>query len=413
MNATRRPVIDLRIVSDRPSFVAEVQTLATEADGVRARVLEGGDRPGSASAALAALAENAAAALLIDATSDGRGALEIVRTIFERHPSLRVVVAGPASDPALILESQRAGASEFLPVPFDRQTLLETLQRLRRRAAPEASLASMERGRILTFLGSKGGCGTTTVASNLAVTLARQGHPTVLVDLDLTAGDASVLLDLTPAFGVPDVVQNAHRLDRELLNGMVVKHSSGLEVLCAGEDPERAGEVGARHVGPILAFLRDQYKCVVVNARDAFDPVGAAAAQHADAVHLVTSVDLLALRRAQWSLRRLSQEGIAPEVLRLVVNRYEKNPHISLDEAEKVLGLKVTWTIPADARTVHHAVHEGLPAVSASRNGLHAAFEEYAGRLFARPKSAAPARRTLLSLFTAPARRPAAEGGAL
>ena len=411
MKTTGLTVIDLRIVSDRPAFAAEVQRLAGEADGVRSRVLDGGFRPGSAAACLSALQEEAAAVILIDAGADAASALALVRQIFERQPSPRVIVAGPATDPALILDSQRAGAGEFLPVPFDRKSLMETVQRLRRRVAPEAGASTVDRGRILTFLGSKGGCGTTTVASNLAVTLARHGHRTLLVDLDLTAGDVAVLLDLVPSFGVPDVVQNAHRLDPELLAGMVMKHRSGLEVLCAGEDPERAAEVAASRMAPVLAFLREQYACVVVNARDAFDPLAAAAAQHADAVHVVTTLDLLALRRAQWSLQHLAHEGIASDVLRLVINRHEKNPYISLDEAEKVLGMKVACTIPADPRSVRHALHEGVPAVSANRNGLHAAFENYAGRLVARPRTAAaPVRRSLLGLFTA-ARRPVAEGG--
>jgi pilus assembly protein CpaE len=297
-------------------------------------------------------------------------------------------------------------------VPFDRKGLTEALRRLGRRVAPDGGATPGGRGRIVTFLGSKGGCGTTTVAANLAVTMARQGHQTILVDLDLTGGDLAVLLDLVPSFGVPDVVENAHRLDRDLLNGMVMKHASGLEVLCAGEDPERAAGVDASRLAPVLAFLRDHYECVVLNTKDAYDPLAAAAAQHADAVHLVTSLDLLALRRAQWAISRLTREGIAAELFRLVVNRYEKNPYVTLEEAEKVLGMKVAWTIPADPRTVRQALHEGLPAVTASRNGLHSAFEEYAGRLSVKSQPAAAPRRGLLGLFSAPARRRVAEGGA-
>jgi pilus assembly protein CpaE len=410
MKTTHPQVIELTVVSDRPAFASEVRRAAGGADGVRVGVLERGAGPASAADCLALIEARPAAVLLIDAGDDPGKAILLAQGIFERQPTPRIMVAGPGSDPSLILGAQRAGASEYLPVPFDRESLLDALQRVWKRVAPEAGGGSRGRGRIATFLGSKGGCGTTTVAANLAVTLATQGHPTLLVDLDLSAGDLAILMDLTPAFGVPDVVQNVHRLDRELLNGMVLKHRSGLEVLCSGEDPERAGEVDPSRVAPVLAFLRGQFECVVVNARDAFDPLAMAAAQHSDTVHLVAWLDLLALRRAQWSLRRMSQAGIADDVLRLVINRYEKNPYISLAEAEKVLAMKVAWTIPSDPRAVRHALNEGIPAVSASRNGLSASFREYASRFAGQRRPAAPAPRRFLGLF--PSARPVpAEGG--
>jgi len=408
MKKSQTSIIDLMIVSERPAFAVDLKRLLTEADPVRLGVLEIGAKRGGAAACLAALEARDMAVLLIDAASDAAAALLLARQIFDRLPSPRVIVAGPGSDAALILGAQRAGASEFLPSPFDRVSLMDALQRLRRRVAPESGAAGQGRGRIFTFLGSKGGCGTTTVATNLAVTLARRGQTTLLVDFDLTAGDVALLLDLTPSFGVADVLENVHRLDRDLLNGMILTHKSGLRVLCASEDPDRATDVDPSRLPAVLAFLREQFECVIVNTRDAFDPIALTAATHADAAHVVACLDLLSLRRTQWALRRLTQAGIPAELLRLVINRYDKDPYISLGEAEQVLGMKVAWTIPADLRTVRGALNEGIPAVSASRNGLHASFETYGSGLVGPAKTAAPARRRLLGLFSSPGAKPSA-----
>ncbi|HEV8375753.1 MAG TPA: hypothetical protein VGR38_05900, partial [Candidatus Polarisedimenticolia bacterium] len=239
--------------------------------------------------------------------------------------------------------------------------------------------------------------------TNLAVTLVSGGHSTLLVDLDLSAGDAALLLNLSPTFTVSDAVQNTHRMDRELLNGMVLKHVSGLEVLSASENPEKAAGMDPVRIAQLLGFLRDHYDCVVVNTGDVSHPVTQAALAQADLVHVVTTLDLLALRRTQWCLRRLDQAGIARELVRLVVNRYDRNPYISLDEAEKVLELKVSWTVPLDGRSIPEALNDGIPFMSRNHNGLATCFEKYAAALVPSGESHPPAspggKKKVLGIF--------------
>src|SRR5262249_33433971 len=377
MSASKAVVTELMVLSDRPAFLAAAGQAVTEADGVRVAALEGGPRKSSVNASLTVL-QARPSILLVDAAVAPDAVLDLVREICDRQPSARVLVAGAAGDSDLILRSQRAGASEFLPVPLERKALLDAIHRIWRRMAPETQVGARKRGRVLPFLGTKGGCGATTVATNLAVTLAKGGHSTILIDLDLSAGDISLLLNLRPSFSVLDVVQNLHRLDRDLLNGMTVKHESGLEVLAASENPERSSGVQPADVTRILRFLKEQFDCVVINTRDASDPLALAAVNESDLIHVVSCLDVLSLRRAQWALKRMAEFGLSRDLIRLVISRYEKNPHISLEEAEKILDLKVAWTIPADPRAVNEALNEGIPFVVRNRNGLHSCFATYA-----------------------------------
>ncbi len=416
MKHSKPPSTDLMVVTDRPDFLAEVRKAVGEGDGVRVGALDGSPRPSGLGACLASLDTRSSSILLIDAGVDPAAAFLLLQEIFDRQPSPRVFVAGPASDPEMILRALRAGASEFLPVPLDRRNLLDAIQRLWRRVAPEAGAASRKRGQILPFVGSKGGCGTTTVATNLAVTLAARGRTTLLVDLDLGAGDVALLLNLNPTFGIADVVENAHRLDRDLLNGMVLKHVSGLEVLPASENPDRAVEVDPSKIAHVLNFLREQFDYVLVNTPSALDPLAHAAFTQADLIHVVACLDLLSLRRAQWAMRRISQMGVPKDLVRLVVNRFDRNPYVSQEEAEKILDLKVAWTIPADTRTVLEALNEGIPFVSRTQNGLFTCFDQYAGRLAPDARPAAPGarpRRKILGLFAPRNLKQPKEGGAL
>jgi len=145
----------------------------------------------------------------------------------------------------------------------------------------------------------------------------------------------------------------------------------------------------------------------VINTRDASDALALAAVNESDLIHVVSCLDLLSLRRAQWTLKRMGQFGLARDLIRLVISRYEKNPHISLEEAEKILDLKIAWTIPADPRAVNDALNEGIPFVHRNRNGLHSCFETYAGRVVdgEAPAPAAADRRGLRRLFSGRARR--------
>ena len=410
MTATKIPFTELMIVSDRPAFLAETRQVMGGAEGVGIASVKASPRPSGLAACLASLDSRKGSVLLIDAQADPSEALLLAQAIFDRQPSSRVFLAGSAADPDLILRALRAGAGEFLPVPLDRRTLLEAIQRLWRRMVPDASESARKRGRVFLFLGAKGGCGTTTLATNLAVTLATRGHSTLLVDLDLAAGDVTLMLNLNASFTLADVVQNAHRMDRDLLSGMVVKHVSGLEVLAAGENPERSSEMDPARIGPLLGFLRDQYECVVVNTRGAEDPFTQAAVNQADLIHLVSCLDFLSLRRAQWALRRLTQSGLSREMIRVVINRYERNPYITLEEAEKVLDRKVAWTVPQDTKAAQEALNEGSPLVSRNRNGILSSFETYAATLAAHGEGQEPApRKKFFGLV--PARPAAHEAG--
>src|SRR6266571_2542414 len=103
---------------------------------------------------------------------------------------------------------------------------------------------------------------------------------------------------------------------------MILKHASGLEVLSASENPDRALDVEPLQITQILNFLRDQFECIVVNTGDPTGPLALAAVGQADLIHVVSCLDLLALRRAQWALRRIARFGLHRDLLRLVINRY-------------------------------------------------------------------------------------------
>jgi pilus assembly protein CpaE len=155
---------------------------------------------------------------------DPNQGIDLVGKLTQANPESVVVPAGSTADSALILRAIRAGAREFLPLPSEPADVLETITRLVR-GRNESQTAEATGARIVSVTGAGGGIGCTTLAVNLATTLAaRKDQETILLDLDLIFGSVDAFLDITPDHTLTHVIQNFQRLDLTLLKRSVIRH---------------------------------------------------------------------------------------------------------------------------------------------------------------------------------------------
>jgi pilus assembly protein CpaE len=374
----------LFLITSRTDFATEIDRVLAGAASPRLAGKTG--LPGGAQAGLEALRSGAASALLLDLDGDPAEAMRLLRDVVTSAPDARVLAASARREPDLILEAMRAGAADFLSMPMDRQGLEDALGRALRRGGPE-SAGSGGRGRVISCVGAKGGCGATSVAVNLSVALtalpARAGRSLVLVDLDAPGGDVSAMLQLAPTYSLADVATNTHRLDMDLLNSMLVKDESGIQCLAAsaeGENPMPLTAIGPDRLASIVEFLRDQFDTVVL-AGGGLGETEMGALNLAHMVHVVTTLDFLSLRRAQSLIERLRAFGVHGDALRVVVNRVERGGDLTMADARQALEAPVVWSIPSDPRTAERAVNEGVPFTAVGKTRLSASFEEYAALL--------------------------------
>jgi pilus assembly protein CpaE len=374
----------LFLISSRPAFGTDLDRMLAGAASPRLAGRSG--LPGGAQAALEALRTGTASAVLIDLDGDHAEAMRLLRDIVSAAPDARVLAASDRREPDLILEAMRAGAADFLSMPIERQGLEDALGRDLRRGSPEPG-ASGGRGRVISFVGAKGGCGATSVAVNLSVALtaqpARTGRSLVLVDLDAPGGDVSAMLQLAPSYSLADVASNTHRLDMDLLNSMLVKDDSGIQCLAAsaeGDNPMPLSGIGPDRLASVVEFLRDSFDTVVL-AGGGLGETEMGALNVAHMVHVVTTLDFLSLRRAQSLIERLRAFGVHGDALRVVVNRVERGGDLTMSDARQALEAPVVWSIPSDPRTAERAVNEGVPFLSLGKSRLASSYEEYAGLL--------------------------------
>src|ERR1700691_1945312 len=173
--------------------------------------------------------------LLIDIPSDNPApAMHAVELLHQELPDSAVFAIGSLNQPQVIVSAMRAGAREFIERPTTTTDLLEAFVRLT--AAQRKVNREGTSGKVFTVVNAKGGCGSTTIAVNLALALQSAHGNTALVDL-APLGHTSLHMNLKPLFNVTDAIRNLHRLDSSLLESFMTRHSGGLQLLAGPNIP--------------------------------------------------------------------------------------------------------------------------------------------------------------------------------
>jgi pilus assembly protein CpaE len=311
-----------------------------------------------------------------------------VEALARTFPEAAVFAIGPSHSADFVIEIIRAGAVEFLRRPVqagDLAAALDKLLRLRRPAPPVG-----RPGRIISVFSTKGGLGVTTVAANLAVCLAeRAPGRTILIDLDTRQSDVATFLNIRHNYSVVDALENPDRLDASFLQGLVVRHPSGLVVLPGPTRIERT-QFSAEQVQTMLEVVRSQFDHIVLDLRHDLDPGTIAALEASDSVLFLTSLTVSALRSAAAGLAAFRHLGVTPHHVKLVIMREGTGEDVTLKHANETLGLPIHWRTPSDYPTVVSAINSGEPVVTASpRSKIARNLRELAGSLFPRPGAAA------------------------
>ncbi|MGA2351656.1 MAG: AAA family ATPase [Terracidiphilus sp.] len=281
--------------------------------------------------------------VVIDLDSDPEYALDLVESICT-HGGATAIVYSANADPSLLVRCMRAGAREFLILPFHPGEMEEALVRA---SALHSAVRPQKKtnGRLLVFLGAKGGSGVTTLACNYAVSLAEESkQKTLLIDLNLPMGDAAINLGIKAQYSTVNALENFSRLDSNFLAGLLERHSSGLYVLAAPTELVSA-QTSDDAIDKLLAVACHEFDYVVVDAGSRLDLQHTQLFDESVSLYLVTQIGIPELRNSNRLIAKLSSEG-SPK-LEIVINRYDPRS-VAIDEAHitKALTRPAEWKIP-------------------------------------------------------------------
>ena len=283
--------------------------------------------------------------IIVELDTNPEYALDLVEHVCGQT-SATVMVYSTHADSELLVRCMRAGAREFLTQPIAPGTIAEAMVRASVRR-PARRLAKQAEGKLLVFLGAKGGSGVSTLAANFAVALAKDSQQRIaLLDLNLPLGNTAIDLGLTAPLSVVDALSNLERLDSHFLSTVMVKHSSGLSVLAA---PDHYSPVNLHEdsIEKLVGLVRQDFDYVIVDAGTGMGIVGRALLNSATAVYLVLQVSLAELRNANRIVSEFFR-GTSPN-LEIVLNRFNpRSIEIGEEAITKALTMPAKWKVPSD-----------------------------------------------------------------
>jgi pilus assembly protein CpaE len=323
---------------------------------------------------------------IVDFDRDRRKAALAAENIHSAAPETAIFAVSADAQPDLIIQAMRSGCSEYLLKPIGREQLLNAVARVGGRRKERAQPF---RAHVFAFMGAKGGCGVTSLVTQLGALLASSfSKRTLIVDLHPNFGDAALYLGITRHhYHFFELVENTDRLDAELLQSFLARHASGLELIPAPEGNEAPRRILPGAVAQTFEFLRMRYDYILVDLPQGLSDENLEMIRHCDQLHIVTVAEVSALRNVARQLNYLSAKEIPPERFRVVLNRHQKRSLISERDIEKTLDHRIFWRIPNQYAHVVKAINGGDPIAQLSNSEVAKSLTELAVHLGAKRKA--------------------------
>lgn len=292
----------------------------------------------------------------------------------------KIVITSSDYSTDTIIKAMRMGAKDFLPKPI----LKDDLKRAITMLCQHESVENDSVAKIITIYSNKGGIGKTTIATNLAVELAKiSGDKVALVDLNLQLGDISTFLNINPAFDVAYVIN--HLTDKKediLVNAFERYNNSNLYVLADPSYIEQSESIKPQQIERLLQVLKKVFPYIVVDISSNIDSNTLKILDKSDWILFTTIVNIPAIRNAQRCLNLFRSRRYPKDRVKIIVNRYMENDEIKIDDIETALGEKIYWKIPNNYFSIMESINRGIPVCGVnSDSNIANSFRDLASKI--------------------------------
>jgi pilus assembly protein CpaE len=314
--------------------------------------------------------------VIVDVITGDRNGVDVCREIraTAELSSIPVLCVGQSDEVEERIRFLEAGADDVMARPFDArelearvEALLLRFQRSKDMSAVVSSdgVTVTRARRTIAVHSPKGGVGTSTIATNVAMAAAqRKPDRVVIVDFDLQFGQVATYLNVEPRQTLADVVRDdAAMREAELLRTYATRHDSGLHVLAAPTGPELADLITPDHVDRILTTLLETYDQVVIDTGSWLDERTLRSFEHAENVLFVVNPEIATLKAVNALVEYLGESGTVAHKTSFVLNNLFSREIVKARDVEQALGTKVDAQLSYDPFLYLKAVNEGNPVV--------------------------------------------------
>lgn len=316
--------------------------------------------------------------VVMDINMPGMDGIAAAELISQRLPTVAIIMMSVHGEAEQMRRSLQAGAREFLVKPFSGDEFSETIKRVYEReearrhqiqaampAVPAADAADPNiEHQVIAVFSPKGGSGRTTIATNLAIALKQQtGLPVALLDANLQFGDVGVLLNLNPKTRSIANAADGGELDADLVESVLIDHSSGLRALLAPPSPEGGDLISPQGLRTVVEHLRTLHAYTVVDVPAGINDHSLAVMDLADQIVIISALEITSIKNLRLFLEVADQLGYERAKLRIVMNRADSSQGIRLSDVEGSIRRPIDGTIVSDGRLAVLAVNRGVPFI--------------------------------------------------
>jgi len=335
--------------------------------------------------------ERSPSRLIVDISGSTMAVSELARLAEVCEPSVKVIVVGDRNDVGLYRNLLQLGIHDYLVKPLTSELLSRTLDTARANAATEG----LRTGKVISFIGTRGGTGVTSIAVNLARYLADVNHRRIAyVDLQPYGGTANVMLGLSTNNGLSDLLQNIHRLDPQFIDRTLVAKSNRLFVLSSEVAYGTDVEVRTGAIKQLVAALKHHFHYVLLDLPGRGGTIMNDAIDNSKLVYLIADHSVHSAREVM-RLRRYAESRPSEPDLALLLN----NPvdpvqgRVTTADFKAAVSMSILQEFPFDGKALAQAENLGEVVVEKGSAGFPDAIAQLAGSLSGRKQKAISAPR--------------------
>lgn len=308
--------------------------------------------------------------LLINSGGSDTDAISLAERVLQRKPRTFVILLMQQLTLDGMQAASTAGCHNVASFPESAKELCDFVRRVYNTENDRiTALDSNERAtwssKIITVFGAKGGLGKTTIATNLAVMLAKQKKKVAILDLDLLFGDVHIFLDVEPKETISDLMQESFQNSIDAVRAFMTVHSSGVHVLCAPKNPEYAETISGDRIQSLLALLRSYYDFVIIDTAVNFSDPTLAALEASSTILFITGLDVSALKNSRVAMSTLESLGQKKKA-RVIINRAVEINYITIADVQRIVDAPILSRIPSDYMVAVAALNQGQPFVQSA-----------------------------------------------
>ena len=307
--------------------------------------------------------------LLINSGGSDTDAVSLAERVIQRKPRTFVILLMQQLTLDSMQVASAAGCHNIAPFPESAKELCDFIHRVHntendRIAALDTNERATWSSKIITVYGAKGGLGKTTIATNLALALAKQKKKVAILDLDLLFGDVHIFMDVEPKETISDLMQESFS-SIDSVRAFMTVHPSGIHILCAPKTPEYAETVSGDRIQSLLALLRSYYDYIIIDTAVNFSDPTLAALEASTTILFITGLDVSTLKNSKVAMSILESLGQKKKV-RVIINRAVEINSITVADVQRIVDAPILSRIPSDYLVAVAALNQGQPFVQSA-----------------------------------------------